>query len=387
MGLSKVTTTRGSDGLGRRPPNKDKISGIIFYNNTLPSGFTVNDRSKRVLTLPAAEALGIVEGDITHGVEWYHISEYFRINPEGELWIHYAAVPAGAYDFNEIITLANDAAGEIRQFGVYANALAFASSQITSLQSKAGELNTLGFYASIFYACDFSAIVTASAEDLRLLLGEKVTVCFAQDGGGAGKALFDAKGYSITALGAMLGAVSSASVQQSIGEPKSFNISNGIELETLAFANGDAYDATLAGDLKDKGYQIARKYTPKFAGSYFERTPTSISLTSDYAFLPNNRVVDKASRLVESTLTPELNSNIPLNSDGTLTNDVIGYFEDLVKTQLEQMQADGEISDFAVNIDPTQNVLATDTLEISIDILPIGIAEFINVKIGLTTQI
>ena len=387
MPLSKVTTVRGEGGLGRRVPNKDKISGLIFYNDTLPSGFTTTTRSQRVLTLAQAEAKGIVEGDVNHGVEWYHVKEYFRLNPEGELWIHYAAVPVGAYDFDELVVLGEAAGGEIRQYGVYANGQVFASAQVTALQAKADELTTLGYYSSVFYGANFTGIVNAAAEDLRTLSAEKVSVINIQDGNGAGKALYDSEGYSITALGTMLGAVSAASVEQSIGEVKSFNISDGTELETLIFANGDAYDATVAGDLKDKGYQIARKYLPKISGSYFERTPTAITAASDFAFLPNNRVIDKASRLTETILTPELNSTISLNSDGTLTDDVIGYFQDLVSSQLEGMENDGEISAFNVAIDPDQDVLSTSTLEVSISILPIGIAEFINVTIGLVAEL
>jgi hypothetical protein len=51
------------------------------------------------------------------------------------------------------------------------------------------------------------------------------------------------------------------------------------------------------------------------------------------------------------------------------------------------MEADGEISAGQALIDPTQNVLSTSTLTISIKIVPVGIAEEIIVNIGLTTSI
>lgn len=389
MALSSVSTIVGEGGLGRRAANEDKISGIIFYNNTLPTGFTTSTRSQKVLTLAQAEAKGIIEGDADHLVEWYHISEYFRINPEGELWIHYAAVPAGAYDFAELATLANDAQGEIRQFAIYANALAWASAQVTTIQTQVDIIDALGQYASVFYAADFTAVVDWTAEtDLRTLTARKVSVVVGQDGGGAGLALYTSEGYSITALGACLGAHSKASVQQSVGNPANFNVSNGIELEVLALANGDAADDnTILGGLKDDGYVILRKYLPSLAGSYFERIPTAIVVTSDFAFIENNRVIDKVRRLAETALLPELQRDILLNDDGTLTDDVIGYFSDLVSTQMEGMEANGEISAFSVAIDPEQDILATSILEVSISILPLGIAEFINVTIGLTTSI
>ena len=57
------------------------------------------------------------------------------------------------------------------------------------------------------------------------------------------------------------------------------------------------------------------------------------------------------------------------------------------------MMADREISGEAsdikkmVLIDPAQNVLATSTLVITIKILPVGIAEFITINIGLTLSL
>jgi hypothetical protein len=58
-----------------------------------------------------------------------------------------------------------------------------------------------------------------------------------------------------------------------------------------------------------------------------------------------------------------LQKDILLNSDGTLTDDVIGYFSDLVSTQMEGMSANSEISAFSVAIDPTQDILTTSILE------------------------
>lgn len=387
MPLSSITVNVGEGGLGRRPLNKDKISGILFYNNTLPSGFATDDREKKVLSLAEAEALGIIEGSVAHGVEWYHISEYFRLNPLGELWIGYYAVPVTTYNFTEIVTLGTAANGEIRQMAVYANALAFASTQIATLQGQADALDALGFYCSILYACNFNAVVLSTAANLRTETARKVSVCIGQDGGGAGAALYVAKSYSITAVGAMLGAVSRASVQQSIGNPAAFNISNGVELETVTFANGNAITDALLGALKDKGYTVIRKYLPKIAGSYFERVPTAIASTSDFSFIENNRVIDKAIRLAETILTPQLQSDLSLNTDGTLSDDVIGYFKDLVGGQLESMEAAGEISGSSVTIDPTQNILATSNLNVAISILPNATNEFITVNIGLTTEL
>lgn len=394
MALSRVTVNVGQAGLGRRPLNRDKISGILFFNDTLPSEFSTSDRVKKVYSLEEAEALGIAEGSAAHDVEWYHLSEYFRINPEGEIWIGYYAVPATTYDFTEIATMLNAAGGEIRQLAVYANALTFASTQCTTIQAIIDGLDASLKQVSVLYAADLSATVAitgwSSVTDLRTLTARKVTVVIAESGSGEGATLAAAKAYSITALGCALGAVSKASVEQSIGNPQNFNISDGVEMETPALANGDLVSAlatsALAG-LKDKGYLIARKYVPDISGTFFERCPTAIASTNDFAWIEANRVIDKAIRLVRTALIPQLNGTLYLKADGTLREDTVGYFQDLCQTPLEQMEADGEISAGEALIDPTQDVLATSQLTIIIKIVPVGIAEEIIVDIGLTTNL
>jgi len=392
-GLSKVTINTGANGLGRRPPNQDKISGLLFFNSTEPSGFATVPVQK-VYSLAEAEALGIAEGASGHEVEWYHVSEYFRLNPDGELWIGYYAVPGGAYDFAEIASMLVAAGGEIRQLGVYANALTYAATQLTTIQAIWAALDDPYKQVSILYAANTAAVTAvsgwASIASARALTARKVTPVIGQDASGAGLALFVAKTYSITHLGALLGAVSKASVEQSVGNPDNFNFSNGTELEIPALANGDlvtALTSTALGGLKDKGYAFLRKYTPDISGTYSERVPTSIVATSDYAWLEVNRTVDKAIRLIRSALIPKLQATLYVKADGTLRDDTVGYFQDLAQTPLDQMKADGEISDAEALVDPDQDVLGTSTLTISVSIIPVGIAEQIVVNIGLVTSL
>lgn len=393
-GLSKLTINVGADGLGRRPINKDKVSGILFYNDTLPSGFTTTNKVKKVFSLSEAETLGLAKGSASSAVEWYHISEYFRGNPEGELWIGYFPIPVSVYDFTEIETMVNIALGEIRLLGIYANGLTFASTQVTTIQSVINGLSDAYRQFSVFYAANMAAITPvtgwAAVTDLRTLTAKKVTTVIAESGTGEGAALAAIKSYSITSLGLALGEESKASVEQSIGNPQNFNISNGIEMELPALANGDlvsSLTSSALGGLKDKGYLVARKYTPDISGTFFERVPTAISATSDYAWIEYNRTVDKAIRLIRTALVPQLQSTLLLKSDGTLRDDTVGYFQDLAQTPIDQMKSDSEISDGQVLINPAQDVLGTSKLTITVKIIPVGIAEEIVVNIGLTTKL
>lgn len=398
MGLSTVNVNVGQTGLGRRPLNKDKISGVLFFNDNLPSGFSSSNRVQKVYSLEEAEALGIVEGSANHDVNWYHISEYFRGNPQGELWIGYYAVPTPSYTWAEIATMLVAAGGEIRQLAVCALELTFASSQVTAIQAVWAALGAAYQQVSILFAANLSATTAvtgwAALADLRALTARKVSVVISEDGSGAGAALAATKAYSITNIGLCLGNLSKASVEQSIGNPQNFDISDGTEMEIPALANGDPCggstrtisDAILAG-LKDKGYVICRKYEPDITGTYFERVPTSVVSTNDFAWIEVNRVVDKAIRGVRTALIPQLNASVLLKSDGTLRDDTVGYFQDIAQTPITQMEADSEISAGQVLIDPDQDVLTTSTLVISIEIVPVGIAETITVNIGLTLNL
>ena len=64
MALNKISFTRGTAGLGRPLPGKDHYSGMLFYSNTLPSGFSSNDRIKKIYSVADAETLGITDGHI-----------------------------------------------------------------------------------------------------------------------------------------------------------------------------------------------------------------------------------------------------------------------------------------------------------------------------------
>lgn len=392
MGLSKLTVNVGQSGLGRRPPNEDKISGLLFFS-ALPSGFASDDRVKKVFQTEEAETLGITVAAFP--IHHYHISEYFRGNPEGELWIGIYAIPGGAYSFAEVGAMVKAAGGEIRQLGVYAGALTYASTQVTTIQTIINAIDGDGYKQfQVLYAANMEAITPVSGwsavGDLRTLNAPDVRVVAAQDGAGTGAALFVSQSQSITCLGLAIGMTSRSKVNESIGYPLVFNLSDGLEMEVPALANSDLWSdltPTALGGIKDDGYLIALKRIPDVGGTYFDRVPSAVPLTSDFSFIENRRVVQKAIRLIRKALVPELNATLFLNADGTLRNDTVGYFQDKGQDQLDFMLADDEFSAAKCLVDPKQNVLSTSKLVVTVKIVPTGIAEEIVVNIGLVTSL
>lgn len=123
------------------------------------------------------------------------------------------------------------------------------------------------------------------------------------------------------------------------------------------------------------------------AGTFNEGAPTCIGVTSDFATINNERTIDKAVRGVRTFMLPNISSPLLVNSDGTLSEDTIAKFSNDGGQALEQMERDQEISAFKVLIDPSQDVLATSKIVLTIQIVPVGVADQIEINIGFTVSV
>lgn len=316
----------------------------------------------------------------------YHIAEYFRLQPQGNL---YVGIFATAYTFAEIATMQTFAQGTIRQFGVFVNGHAGATSDMTTIQAVLAGMVTNHQPSQVLYAPNIQAVSDLTTlTDLTTFTNDRVSWVIGQDGGNLGNFLFLTTGKSVTCLGATLGSVSLSKVSENIGWVQKFNQA-ALELNTIAFANGTLYSAVTSGLLSainSKGYIFLLKHIGT-SGSYYNDSWTATAVTSDYCTIENNRTADKASRGIRTILLPQLSGPLQVNADGTLTADVIANYKALCNVVLQAMLAAGEISASKVTINPVQNVLATSTLNISVQIVPVGVARQITVTIGFTVSV
>jgi len=520
--LNNITFIKGKGGLGRALPGEDYISGLIFYDNNLPSGFATNDRVKQIFSVQDAEDLGIKAdyadetratttititsvgangdqlviqtkeggnngskaisggtltdavysmvtiatykkastetvvndvatavanlinlGNDTHGysatisgatvtviakpgigtfpnaktltiipsgtiaatstawaggttsknaIKHYHISEFFRIQPQGNLWVGIFAVPTGAYTFTEIDTMSIASEGKIRQIGIYQDGQAFNAADLTTIQNICLTIDSKIAPLSVLFASDISGVSNLSTlANLATYNANKVSVVISQDAGNVGNQLAWGYGKSITTLGATLGAVALARVNEDIAWVSKFNISGNQECEVIGFANGlpitDSSMSTNLFNLIDlKRYIFLRKLI-NVAGSYFNDSHTAIAQSSDYAYIENNRTIDKAIRGVYMDLVPILNGPLTLNADGTLEDATVAYLESQGSISVNQMVRNTEISAVSVKVDPQQDVATTSTVVVAIEIVPIGVARNIVVNIGFAASI
>lgn len=363
---------------------------------TLPSGLGLSGNSGYVIqpiVASGSTAATIAQPSggaaSTFDVMYYHVAEFFRMQPKGLLYIGIYPIPT-VLDFSELQLVQNFASGDIRQFGVYYTAATFSTTQVDALEAQAIALEAAHKPVSILYAPNiFGAASVTTLANVRALTDPDVSVVIGQDGGNIGAALYTASGKSISCLGAALGVVAKAGVADNIGAVEKFNLSN-VELDVLAFSNGQLYKSlsdNAITTVHNLGYIFAKKHTD-VTGSYFNDSFTCVASTSDYAYIENNRVMDKAERGIRAAMIVKLNGKLQVNpTTGRLSEDVIAMYTNVANAPLEAMEKAGELSGHKVVIDPTQNVLATSKLVLTIQNVPVGVARLIQINIGYTTKL
>jgi hypothetical protein len=217
-----------------------------------------------------------------------------------------------------------------------------------------------------------------------------VSVQIGQDAGGTGGWLYRSNGKSISDLGAKLGVLSLSKVSDSWAWVGAYNMSDGTELNTIGFSNGTTYATAETNNVLDQlatyGYCFLRKITD-FVGTYNTQPNTATLETSDYRFLYNNRTIQKAGRVERIAMIPFQSSPILLNSNGTMTDVTIETFSGAIGQQLDVMVRAGELSNYAVTINPAQNVLSTSSVDISVALLPVGVADYITITNRFTVTL
>jgi hypothetical protein len=283
------------------------------------------------------------------------------------------------------------AGGTIRQVGIYKDGAAYATADLTAIDAQIKTYNDARHKSlSALYAADLSAVTDiTTVADVSLLTANKASSIIGQDGIAQGALLFLTYGKSITQLGIALGLLSASAVSEDFGEPAKFNISNGTENAVPAFANGELLtDPRLSDnalDAIDAKRHIFGMIYVGYPGVFFNENHCAITAASDYAFINDNRTIDKACRGIYTALIPYLKGRLIKNSDGTLAQSTISFLETQALAPLYQMARDQDLSAVDpsdVYIDPTQNVTATSLLIVTVLLNEDGIARNIQVPIS-----
>lgn len=191
------------------------------------------------------------------------------------------------------------------------------------------------------------------------------------------------------ALGILAGRVATSPVQRNVGRVK-----DGAVKVAQAYLGGKPIEerSGLVSELHEKRYISLRRYVGR-SGYFFADDNLATATTDDYAQIAARRVVDKAFRVAYSTCLDLVLAEHEVNDKGQLSELVVKGIEQSIESAINaQMTARGELSADAdgsgciCQIDPTQNVVATSMLAISLAVRPHGYTHYITVELGFATQ-
>ena len=421
---------------------QEKVTGLLFDVSLQPELFTAgygkNNESKLKLGdvlyitnfKSAIKDFGIIERvetteddennvNFLHGIPAYHIREFFRmsgnVDGNGKLYVMFADCSAS---WDAIDVMQRVAGGTINQLGVWTEQplwkLNGAEEKynlniVKTLNGKAVAMADQHQPLSIVLSANSSNTGSSTSEGKQINLNKiptaicessRISVIFGQ--ARSSKVLTMQKrnvnNTPVGFIGARLGAIARANVQESVAWVKMFNLFDD-EFQDIELGFGDinltaddefvslnmyeSLSPVLLDDLDEKGYIFPMKYAGRENGIYISKDQTCS--VGDYRTIARNRTINKSRRAVRAALLPYVNSPLLVNpATGFLAPSKISAFKTLIGDILAKMQTAQEISGYAVNIDANQNVLIDDTLRISYVIVPVGVATKIYVEEGLS---
>lgn len=368
-------------------------TGTVTITAAAGQGLFLNTGTPYVVTVTGTIA-GTLTQNVVVGVPseidimYYHISEFFRMQPKGKLYVGiYATADVGT--FSNITDMQTYAEGAIRQIGVYYKSTAMTDAHSTTCQAIGVALAAVYRPLEILLGGDLSATTASDLPNKRLLTAYGVSTVIGQDGAKKGFKLYKATGKSIGSIGACLGTIALANVNEDIAWVGKFNLSDGSELEYPALSTGELIKSLSTGSVTNTdnfGYIFLKKEID-YSGTFWNDSHTNVALTSDYAYIERNRSINKAIRGMRFYLVPELARPLLVDTDGKLSVGVCSNFESLAQKALDQMTNNAELSAAKASVNSDQDVVSTSTITIVVQLIPTGTARTITVNVGFTTSI
>ena len=405
--LPGVTINKLQGGLGRRNANTDNVVALVAYLPESIDSLPAN-QAKQLLQLSVAESAGINSSYDANNqsLVYHHLSELFRLSPDATVYL----IPVDNNYIDD--TIVQNILPAIREnqdirgvgFVGFDNELSDIQTLVGIVQEQL--INTLFTENRYIDFCllegkAVSPISASEITNLREQTAAQVSVIIAQDPAIAG---LDDSYQNYAAVGAALGMLSVRAVNENIG---SVNIKSkpaakrGLPDYPLTDRNNKLWlDANLSdgsnahslskADLKiltDKGYIYASSYE-RYGGIFFSNSPTCIEKMSDYSFIENNRVWNKAARTIRQTLIPEIKGTVKKDPQtGFIRSTTISRWQALLNAAMEQLIIADEISGFDIYIDPNQYLSEDAPLRVKAQVVKDDIVHEFEIDLGFTQQI
>lgn len=390
MSLPNIQFNISSNGLGLLQSDIQKIPGFVLTGATVAGTNKVTvGTSYQIFSLDEAVNLGIEETG-TNAFAYKHIKAFYDEAKKGaELWFMLVLSTITLEDMADITKaygkkLLSDASGKVRVIG---------------LLKKSGTTETItqGLDADVHLAVvkaqqlceDFAARyfpvrcwiggnkfsgTVADLKDYTTTQYNKVSILISNN---------DASKEA--SIGLLLGRISSIPTQRKISrvkdgaiEPFNSYFTNGEKVETLD-TSWDAID--------NKNYTFLRLFANR-SGYFFTGDKTLTLPTDDFNTQSRGLVMDEAVLIAYATLVDELSDEIPVTAGGTIHPAIIKGWQNAIERQIiGLMVSQGKLSGAKAFIDENQQVLVTNNINVTLQLLPVGYSDFITVNIGFTTNL
>ena len=391
--MNGINIERLQGGLQRMAEGTDNHLGYIV--NGIPAGAVataVNNGGKGVVLTSTfdAEELGINENfDTSNNVAVYdQISEFFRLAPEATLYLFNSSLAA------DLTTFINHNP-EIKGYAIAQTHNSQTPNQLSNLvNAQQLIVNTLAeenrFIDFVLLGVDDLNDFSLDLYSLQCPQVSVIVACEKKDGK--------------VSLGSALGMIAVRKISENLGsvdielKPRTKRGSSDYPL-TDETSNRwmDAYltdkktiaslDTAQLNAIVNKGYIIAAGYQG-YAGFFFNNSGTAIDRNSDYAYIENNRVWNKAVRIIRATLLPRIKSKVKKDpATGFIASTTAAYWQTLLEKALDRMIADDDISGREVIINPKQVVNDSSPVKVQARIVADGVVHEFTVAVGLTNSI
>ena len=404
MSFEGVTVNKLNGGLGRTNPSDDNVFMLIYQAAIAVPGITAGV-STLLTSIEDLEALGVDASydDNNNELLYYSIREYFRLAPEAILHL-VIIVNSSRTTHANLLTVALPAINQsekVKGIGIMAMKDGPANVAPEAVQTVINDL-AIGHRLIDFIILDGYGDPTYdinSLPDMRALNAPNVSVVISQD-----PLIATSKSeYAAYAdIGAALGMLSIRQINENLGSVNVINkpglrkgdpdysltwndrwlgsnLSNGIDVATLTKQQKNL--------INSKGYIFAGSYAG-YGGVFFNGSPTCVEYSSDYAYIENNRVWNKAARLIRNTMLPEVKGIVKKDpKTGYIKSTTIGRWMGMINAALGSMVAANELSGFDAYINPNQLLSESSPLLIKARLVIDDIIHEISVDLGLSKSV
>lgn len=415
MSFKGVIINKLNGGLGRRNASEDNIFILAACMPLTGTTLTVY-QAEKLLQASDAEALGVNAAfDANESVLVYNeIKDFFTYCPDGILYLipcAEALAPSALVALDAFKTAVRSAP-DAKVIGIMNTTTPISAAvgttiddEVEPVQAFVNAFNSEYRYidAVILEGKGEAAAITpiANYPDLRAKNAPNVSVSIAQD---PAVASIDAAYSKYASIGSVLGMLAVRQVNENLGSVDILNKPEGFKgrqdypltidgtsaWESAQLSDGNPFETLSNNDKKsltDSGYIYAGSFNG-YGGVFFNGSPTCVEKADDFAYIENNRVWNKAVRLIRVTLIPKVRGIVKKDpTSGYIKSSTISDWNSRLNKALETMVTDNEISGFDFYINPKQ-VLAEDSpLQVKGQLVVDGIVFEFEVDLGLTDKL